>query len=35
MSLGVTLYKKECVFDANITHNLGAMAHEAGIYYAL
>jgi hypothetical protein len=24
-----------CVFDANITHNLGKMATEAGIYAAL
>jgi len=27
--------KDECVYDANITHNLGRMADEAGIYYAL
>jgi hypothetical protein len=27
--------KEECVYDANITHNLGAMAAEAGIYQAL
>lgn len=27
--------KEECVYDANITHNLGKMADEAGIYYAL
>ena len=27
--------KEECVYDANITHNLGKMAGEAGIYYAL
>jgi hypothetical protein len=25
----------ECVYDANITHNLGAMASKAGIYEAL
>jgi hypothetical protein len=25
----------ECVYDANITHNLGEMAGEAGIYKAL
>jgi hypothetical protein len=25
----------DCVYDANITHNLGKMAHEAGIYEAL
>jgi len=24
---------KACVFDANITHNLGRMAEAAGIYY--
>lgn len=27
--------KEECVYDANITHNLGKMANEAGIYEAL
>ena len=33
---GKTLEEKEdCVYDANITHNLGKMADEAGIYYAL
>ena len=26
---------KECVYDANITHNLGDMAGKAGIYYHL
>lgn len=26
---------EECVFDANITHNLGEMADKAGIYYAI
>ena len=26
--------KEECVFDANITHNLGEMADKAGIYKA-
>lgn len=41
MSLDVSLYTKneagdiECVFDANITHNLAEMADKAGIYYAL
>lgn len=25
----------ECVFEWNITHNLGAMAREAGVYAAL
>lgn len=25
----------DCVYDANITHNLGKMADEAGIYLAL
>jgi hypothetical protein len=25
---------QHCVFDANVTHNLGAMAEEAGIYTA-
>lgn len=33
MSLDVTLY--EPVYKANITHNLGKMAAEAGIYQAL
>ena len=33
---GVTLTREdEHVYDANITHNLGTMAQEAGIYYAL
>ena len=34
MSLDVYLTKVQpcTVFDANITHNLGAMAREAGIY---
>lgn len=33
---GVTLEEKEeCVYDANITHNLCVMASEAGIYEAL
>ena len=33
MSLDVSLYvDDECVYDANITHNLNAMAEEAGIY---
>ena len=36
MSLDVYLTvlptEPECVFSANITHNLGAMAEEAGIY---
>lgn len=27
-------YESDCVFQANITHNLGKMATEAGIYYA-
>jgi len=27
--------KEECVYDSNITHNLGKMADKAGIYYAL
>ena len=35
MSLDVTLSNKEEVFDYNITHNLGKMASEAGIYYHL
>ncbi len=26
--------KEECIFDANITHNLGEMADKAGIYKA-
>lgn len=33
MSLDVSLYADgECVYDANITHNLNTMAEEAGIY---
>lgn len=28
-------YKTQYVYDANITHNLGAMADKAGLYYAL
>ena len=33
---GKTLEEKEqCVYDANVTHNLNTMAHKAGIYYAL
>ncbi len=33
---GKTLEEKEdCVYDANITHNLREMADKAGIYYAL
>ena len=36
MSLDVTLIKDgEEVYSANITHNLGKMASEAGIYEAL
>ncbi len=36
MSLDVYLYiGDECVFDANINHNLGEMAREAGIYACL
>ena len=37
MSLDVSLtaMKLTVVFDWNITHNLGAMAREAGIYEAL
>ena len=36
MSLSVSLYVgEECVYDANITHNLNKMADKAGIYYAL
>lgn len=27
-------YETDCVFQANITHNLSKMATEAGIYYA-
>lgn len=30
-----TRVKTESFFDANITHNLGAMAEEAGIYFHL
>lgn len=29
-----TEFESDRVFDANITHNLGKMADEAGIYYA-
>ena len=33
---GKTVEKKEeCVYDANITHNLNTMAEKAGIYEAL
>jgi hypothetical protein len=39
MSLDIYLYKnKDCeqpIYDANITHNLGRMAKEAGFYQAL
>lgn len=37
MSLDVTLVavRKTSVYDANITHNLGAMADAAGIYKCL
>ncbi len=36
MSLDFSLYDGENeLFSANITHNLGAMAREAGIYMAL
>jgi len=37
MSLDVSLYETSphCVYDANITHNLGQMASKAGIYEAL
>ena len=43
MSLDITLYANECpdcgrsdeVYSGNITHNLTAMASEAGIYYAM
>lgn len=37
MSLDVSLVRKQPteVFEANITHNLGAMAREAGIYMHL
>ena len=35
MGLDVTLkLKREVVFDANITHNLGKMASACGVYYA-
>jgi len=35
MSLDVYLDAGDEVFSANITHNLGAMAREAGIYEAV
>lgn len=36
MSLDVSLYiGEECVYNANITHNLNKMADEAGIYLHL
>lgn len=37
MSLDIDLYamKRTSVFEANITHNLGAMASAAGIYDCL
>lgn len=35
MSLDVWLtVKRECVYEANITHNLGKMASACGVYYA-
>lgn len=33
MSVDISLYR--CVFTKNITHNLGVMAKEAGLYKAL
>lgn len=37
MSLDVSLsaLRQTCVFDSNITHNLGKMADKVGIYYHL
>lgn len=37
MSLDVSITRTQpiCVYDANITHNLGAMAKAAGIYMHL
>lgn len=37
MSLDISLHmvQETCVFDINITHNLGRMANEAGLYRAL
>ena len=35
MSLTINLAKKEYLLNLNITHNLGAMWQEAGIYDAL
>lgn len=37
MSLDISLKRVQetTVYDTNITHNLGAMATEAGIYHAL
>ena len=37
MSLDVSLsaLRQTCVYDGNITHNLGKMADEAGIYHHL
>ena len=37
MSLDISLsaLRNTCVYDANITHNLGKMAEEAGIYQHL
>ena len=37
MSLDIDLYtvRRTCVHEANITHNLGKMAEEAGIYACL
>lgn len=35
MSLDFYLEKTETVHESNITHNLGGMASQAGLYYAL
>ena len=32
---GHTTSVRDCLFSRNITHNLGRMASEAGVYYAL
>lgn len=35
MSLDVGLYKQECIFNGNITHNLTEMALQAMLYYPI
>lgn len=35
LDFSISRVQSTCVFDTNITHNLGAMAREAGIYMHL